>query len=82
MHLTIRTFAVSTDGTVLVLTPEQHLTLMGVTRAMADAVDVLLADRVTPEKAVMVAHAAERDGRDPVAAAHHFVMLRRTLRGA
>lgn len=48
----------------------------GVSRAH----DIMTADRVPAETAAKMAVAAERDGRDPVAFAEHYVKMRKVLR--
>jgi hypothetical protein len=48
--------------------------------AVSRAYDIMVADRVPIRTAADMAVAAERDGKDPVAFAEHFVRLRKTLR--
>jgi len=49
---------------------------------VSEAYDIMVADRVPSETAAEMAVAAERDGRDPVAFAEHFVKVRREFRAA
>ena len=44
------------------------------------AYDIMTADGVPPQTAADMAAAAERLGKDPVAAAEHFVRLRKSMR--
>lgn len=64
-------FAVDSAGTV------HELILSG---AVSRAYDIMTADRVPPQQAAEMAVGCERDGRDPVAWAEHFVQVRRSLR--
>lgn len=48
--------------------------------AVSDAWDIMTAGGVPSQRAADMAVAAERDGRDPVAFARHFVKMRGTLR--
>lgn len=50
-------------------------------QAASDAYDLMIADGVPPQQAADLAVGADRDSRDPVAWARHFVSLRRSLRG-
>jgi hypothetical protein len=50
--------------------------------AVSRAYDIMTADRVPAETAAEMAAACERDGRDPVAFAEHFVKVRRSFRAS
>ena len=66
-------FAVDTAGTVYEL---------AFSDAVSRAYDIMTADRVPAQQAADMAVACERDGRDPVAWAEHFIKLRQSLRDA
>lgn len=48
--------------------------------AVSRAYDLMVADKVPAQTAADMATAAERDGRDPVADARHFIKLRHAAR--
>jgi hypothetical protein len=47
-----------------------------------EAYDLMVADRVPPQRAADMAMAAARDGKDPVDFARHFVKVRRQFRNS
>ena len=79
--VTLRSFAVNTGGTASVLSPEDHLRLMGISPAQSAAYDILADDGADMEKWAPMLLAAERDGKDPEAFARHCVKLRKAARG-
>ena len=65
---------------IFVAWPDGTIAFDEVTDAVAEAMDIMIADRVPEDTAAKMAVTAEKTGKDPVAFARHFVKVRRQFR--